>query len=206
MPDRKTTPNNSRRSNAFQGLAQGRTAVWIAVALACFLAGTVVSVLGAQAVARSGASKARLAFHLSSAEIASNLNRSIQHEEDLGVSAAGFFAENPKASPAQINAWANSVHPLRSYPELEKLGLLSLVRSPELPAFAARIGAGFKVVPAESRAYYCLATAELARYPSAGVNYCAQSHSLLLLRDSGLSSYLPASAGQNRALAIETPV
>jgi diguanylate cyclase (GGDEF)-like protein len=206
MPARKTTPNNSRRSNVFRGLGQGPNAVWIAVAVACFLAGTVVSVLGAQAVARNGASKSRLAFHLSSAEIASSLNRAIQHEEDLGASAAGFFAENPKASPAQINTWAGSVHPLRSYPELEKLGLVSLVRSPELPAFAARIGAGFKVVPAESRAYYCLASAELARYPSAGVNYCAQSHTLLLLRDSGLSSYLPASAGQNRALAIETPV
>jgi len=209
MPDSKTTPNNSERSNAFQSLAriaQGRKAVWIAVALACFVAGTVVSVLGAQAVARNGAAKSRLAFHLSSAEIASNLNRAIQHDEDLGVSAAGFFAGNPNASAAQINAWANSVQPLRSYPELEKLGLVSLVRAPELPAFAARMGAGFRVVPDESRAYYCLATAELARYPAAGVNYCAQSHGLLLLRDSGRSSYVQASAGQSRALAVETPV
>jgi diguanylate cyclase (GGDEF)-like protein len=202
----EATPQNSERSNAFRRVAQGRNAVWIAVALACFVAGTVVSVLAAQSVARNGAGKARLAFHLSSAEISSNLNRAIQHEEDLGVSAAGFFAENPKASPAQIDAWANSVHPLRNYPELEKLGLLSLVRAPELPAFAARMGTGFRVVPAKGRAYYCLATAELAKYPSAGVNYCAQSHGLLLLRDSGLSGYLQASAGQNRALAIETPV
>src|ERR1700683_5402359 len=127
MPDSETTPHDSEGLNAFRGLIRGRNTVWIAVALACFVAGTVVSVLGAQAVARKGGAQSRLAFPRTPAEIASNLNRSIQHEEDLGASAAGFFAANPKASPAQINAWANSLQPLRSYPELEKLGLVSLV-------------------------------------------------------------------------------
>src|ERR1700685_1007287 len=165
MPNSETTPHNDLAERA-KNFARGRNVVWVAVALACFAAGTVLSVLAAQAVARNSAAKSRLVFRLSSAEVASKLNVAIQHEEDLGVSAAGFFAEDPNPSPAAINAWANSVDPLQSYPELEKLGLVSLVRAPELQAFAARMGAGFRVVPAERRAYYCLATAELARYPS----------------------------------------
>jgi diguanylate cyclase (GGDEF)-like protein len=205
MPDSQTTPHHDLAERA-RSFARGMNVVWVAVALACFAAGTVVSVLGAQAVARNSAAKSRLASKLSSAEVASSLNTAVQREQDLGASAAGFFAENPNASAAEIKAWANSLQPLRSYPELEKLGLVKLVRAPELNAFAARMGPGFGVVPAEARAYYCLASAELARYPSSGVNYCTQNHELLLLRDNGLTGYASASAGQNSALVVETPV
>jgi hypothetical protein len=48
-------------------LAEGRKSVWGVVSALLVFAGTIASVLAAQAVARSDADKARLAFHLTSA-------------------------------------------------------------------------------------------------------------------------------------------
>jgi diguanylate cyclase (GGDEF)-like protein len=113
--------------------------VWGAVALVCVAGGAVGSVLAAGAVERSDADKARLASSLASAEVAATVKGSIQHEEDFVVSAATFFAGNPKASRAEFNAWAKWGMALRRYPELQKLTLVALVRSPELAAFEARV-------------------------------------------------------------------
>ncbi len=119
--------------------------------------------------------------------------------------------------------WAQA---LRRYPELEKLGFVALVRAPELAAFEAQIsghtvkspesqsplrdGGGFRIVPSGLRSYYCFAAVELARSPvkrtPAGLDDCALMPGLLSSRDSGLSTYTPASAGQSEALAVEAPV
>jgi len=80
-----------------------------AIAVLLVLAGTVASVLGAKALARSDADKGRLAFHLSSAEIASTAELAIQHEEDLVVTASAFVTGNPRASAADFDRWAESV-------------------------------------------------------------------------------------------------
>ena len=203
-----------------------RKAVWTAVALACVAAGTVGSVLGAHAVARSDAAKARQSSQQTSAGIASTVKLAIQHQEDLLLGASTFFAGNSEASPAEFDRWAGWAHALRSYPELEQLGFVTLVRVAELAAFEARVtghevkplgagsapaaAGGLRVAPRSDHHYYCLAVAGIARSAAvsapAGLDYCALTPRLLVARDSGLSSYGLVSAGGSRALVFETPV
>jgi diguanylate cyclase (GGDEF)-like protein len=189
------------------------------------LAGVLASVLGAREVARSDAGKERLAFHLASAEIASTLKLAIQHEEDLVVSASAFVAGNPDASPADFDRWAESVHAMQRYPELQNIGLVSLVPASRMAAFKARIAVNpvrplgprsaapaeaFQLLPPGARPYYCLAVAGLARstatYLPAGVDYCALAPTMISARDSGLASYAPVVGSQNTLLGLETPV
>src|ERR1039458_120846 len=223
-----TMPRVSRteRLGGVKRLAPGRKRAWAAAALLCVAVGAVGSVLGAHAVARTDAAKARQAFPRTSAGLASTLKLAIQHEEDLIISASTFFAGNPKASSAQFDAWVKWAQALRRYPELEKLGLVALVRAPELAGFQAKItghavkpagarsplsdGGGFRIVPAGVRSYYCFAAVELARSPArptqAGLDYCPLTPGLLSSRDSGLSIYAPASAGRSQGLGVEAPV
>jgi diguanylate cyclase (GGDEF)-like protein len=203
-----------------------RKSAWAAVAVLCVAAGTAGSVLGAHAVARTDATKARVAFPRTSAGIALTLKLAIQREEELGVSASTFFAEKPQASAAEFRAWATWAQTLRRYPELERIGFIALVRAPELAVFEARstghapkplasssalpnVG-GFRIVPPGKRSYYCFATAELAGTPvknqSPGTDYCAPTHGPQPSRSSALSSYATASTGRNQALAVVTPV
>ena len=218
-------PRSSRLGLA-KHVVQGRTGVWAAVAVLCVAAGTVGSVLGAHAVARTDTANARQAFPRTSAVIASTLKLALQHDEDLIIGASTFFAGKPEASAAAFDAWVKWAQALRHYPELEKLGLVALVRAPELAAFEARItghaakpqrsrsplpvGGAFRAVPAGTRPYYCFAAVELARSPAgharAGLDYCALTPGLLSSRDSGLSIYSPASARRSQGLGIEAPV
>jgi len=128
-----SSPDDSRTSglDRVKQLAQSRAGVWAAVAVLCAAAGTAAAVVGAHAVARGDGAKARTAFGLSSAEIASNLKAAIQREEDLVISTSTFFAGNPKTSSAEFAAWTRWAQTLRRYPELERLGLVALVRPPE---------------------------------------------------------------------------
>ncbi len=145
------TTSAAGRLARVKALAASPKGIWSAVALLCVAAGIVASVLGARALAHSDATKARQAFNQTSAGISSTLTLAIQREEDLAIAASTFFAGNPKTSPAQFNAWARWTHPLRSYPELERLGLVSLVRAPELAAFKARLsGRAVKAAPSRS--------------------------------------------------------
>ncbi len=196
------------------------------VALACVAAVAVGSVLGAHAVARSDATKARQSSQQTSAEIASTVKLAVQRNEDLLLGAGTYFAGNSKTSPAEFDRWARWARALRSDPELEQLGLVTLVRVPELSAFETRVtghevkslepGAkqpasrAFRVVPASSHHYYCLTVAEVARsaavIPPAGVDYCGLTPKLLVDRDSGTSSNGLVSVGGSPALAVETPV
>jgi diguanylate cyclase (GGDEF)-like protein len=199
--------------------------VWVAVATVLALAGTLGAVLGARGVARTDADNARLAFHLTSAEIAASLKQAIQHEEDLVVAASAFVRANPHASPADFDRWTESVHALQRYPELENIGLVALVPASHLAAVEARLAAdpvrplgprspapagGFQILPPGKRPYYCLAVAGLARsvatYIPAGVDYCTLSPQLILDRDSGLTGYAPFLEGEATTLGVETPV
>jgi diguanylate cyclase (GGDEF)-like protein len=167
--------------------------VWAAVALVVLAGGVAGSILGAQSVANRNASNERAAFAHSATAVASTLKLAIQREEELAVSASTYFSGNPKASSAEFAAWVNWAHTLHRFPELEGLGLVTLVRSSELPAFvAAQSGHPIKtpataaatavagkattsaaasaaaatslhIAPAGSRPYYCLASAGLAR-------------------------------------------
>ncbi|HTW41916.1 MAG TPA: EAL domain-containing protein [Solirubrobacteraceae bacterium] len=198
--------------------------VWAATAL-LVLAGALASVIGARAAARSQGDKARLAFQLASAEIASTLKLAIQHEEDLVVSASAFISGNPHASPADFDRWAEAVHAMQRYPELQNIGLVMLVPASQLAAFEARIAASpvralgpqspapkgpFQILPPGQRPYYCFAVAGLARsaasYLPAGVDYCALAPTMITARDSGLASYAPVMGGRGTLLGLETPV
>jgi diguanylate cyclase (GGDEF)-like protein len=205
----------------------GRKSLWAAVAVVCIVAGALASLLGAHAMARSDAKTGRSNFQQSSVGIASALKLAIQREEELAVSASTFFAGNSKASPAEFARWVKWARTLRRFPELQNLGLVTVVRQPQLAAFEARItgraaikpatpedakvlSKRFGIEPASSHHYYCLASAELVRSPALaapnGLDYCALSSALLSARDKGLSRYVSVSVGGTPALAIETPV
>ncbi len=205
--------------------AWGRRSVWASLTALLVLAGVLASVLGARAVARSDANQARLSFHLASAEIASTLKLAIQHEEDLVVSASAFVTGNPSASGADFDIWAESVHAMQRYPELQNIGLVALAPASHLSAFEAHLAAdpvrplgphsaGFKgslqIMPPGRRPYYCFAVAGLARsaesYIPAGLDYCALAPALITGRDSGVANYAPFVDGATTTLGVETPV
>jgi diguanylate cyclase (GGDEF)-like protein len=205
--------------------AHGRRSFWAAVAVALVVGGALASVLGARAVSRSEAGKARLASHLASNEIASTLKLALQHEEDLVVSASAFVTGNPTASAASFDRWAESVHAMQRYPELRNLGLVQLVPTARLTAFEARLTADpvrplgpdslgpagpLQILPPGNRPYYCFAVAGLAKnaasYIPAGMDYCAIAPTLISARDTGLASYAPVVGRETTTLGIETPV
>jgi len=189
------------------------------------LGGVLASVLGARAVARSDADKARLAFHLTSAEIASTLKLAIQHEEDLVVSTSAFVTRNPNASAADFDRWAESARSMQRYPELLNIGLVALVPASHLKALEKHLAADpvrplgpetvgprgpLQILPPGPRPYYCFAVAGLARsaatYIPAGLDYCALAPALAPGRDSGLASYAPFVNGTAVTLGVSTPV
>ncbi|HSZ15234.1 MAG TPA: EAL domain-containing protein [Solirubrobacteraceae bacterium] len=205
--------------------ASGRRGFWAAVAVALVAGGTLASALGARAVSSSEASKARLAFHLSSSEIASTLTLALQHEEDLVVSASAFVSGNPNASAAAFDRWAEAVRALQRYPELRNLGLVQLVPASRLAAFEARLAADpvrplgpnssgpagpLQVLPPGRRPYYCIAVAGIARdaasYIPAGMDYCTIAPTLITARDTGLATYAPVMGSASTSLGVETPV
>jgi diguanylate cyclase (GGDEF)-like protein len=130
-------------------LVRSRKLLLSAVALLCIVAGTVASLLGAHAVANSHANERSSNFQQGSAAVASALKLAIQREEELAVSASTFFANNPKASPAEFARWVKWARTLHRFPELDNLSLLTLVRKPQLAAFAAQLS-GHALKPATS--------------------------------------------------------
>jgi diguanylate cyclase (GGDEF)-like protein len=208
-----------------KALAHSRRSFWAAATVPLVLGGVLASVLGARAMAHSDADKARLAFHLSSAEIASTLTLAIQHEEDLIVSASAFVTGNPRASAADFDRWAEAVDAMRRYPELQNIGLVELVPASQLRAFETRLAADpvralgpqspgqtgpLQILPEGARPYYCLAVAGMARsaasYLPAGLDYCAIAPTLVGARETGQASYAPVRGRNGTALGIETPV
>ncbi len=211
---------------SFKRLLKGRNAVWTAVAILCVAAGVAGSVLGAHAVARNDAAQTRQAFHLSvtATGIASSVKVALQHEEDLVESSSTFFAGNPKATPTEFSGWMRWTHALRRYPELQKLGFVAYLRTPQ-PASTAAAGtvrglrplAGSSV-PAKASSgrtgsavkpsYYCSAVAQLSRSSAHGLavggGHCTVTPGLLSSRDSGVSIYSAPARG--KALEIVTPV
>jgi len=212
------------RVGRLKQIARGPHSVWLVTGL-LVVAGTVGSVLGARALAATDAEKARLAFHFTSAEIASTLTLAIQHEEDLVVSASAYVAANGDASPTGFDKWAESVHALQRYPELQNIGLVARIRASRLGAFERQVAVNplrplglsargprerFQVLPPGPRPYYCFAVAGLARslasYLPTGLDYCALAPTLASAPDTGLSSYAPFVQGNVTTLGVEIPV
>lgn len=198
-----------------------RRYIWFAAAAALMVIGSIGSILGAQAVARSEGQRSHQGFVTSSMEIASTLKLAIQHDQDLVIAAGAFVVSDPNASQAKLLQWANSVRAFERYPELVGIAELAMVPASQLNAFAARAlvdppGAlaadgTYKVTPAGSRPYYCLATASVTRTPSttpAGFDFCDTElgPDLLKARDSGQPAYLLYGTGKSAELVLGTPV
>jgi diguanylate cyclase (GGDEF)-like protein len=221
----KPSASGPRAGGSTRRRRPSRGGVWAAVTALFVAAATAGSLVGAHSVAHTDADKAHLAFHLSSAEIASTLKLALQHEEDLVISASAFVASDPHGSAVSFDRWAESVRAMQRYPELLDIGLVVKVRASELSAFKARVATHpmhplgpntlgpkepFQVFPAGARPYYCFAVAGLARsiaaYLPAGVDYCALAKTLVAARDTGASSYAPFATGEASKLGVETPV
>jgi diguanylate cyclase (GGDEF)-like protein len=198
--------------------------LWLVTALLVVL-GTVGALFGARSVAKTDADRERLAFHLTSSEIASTLALAIQHEEDLVVSTSAFVATGGHISPASFDRWAESVHAMRRFPELQNIGLVVQLPASGLASFERRMAAEplrplglstpgpreqFQVLPQGPRPYYCFAVAGIARslasYLPAGLDYCAFAQTLASARDTGLISYAPFVQGATTTLGVEVPV
>ncbi len=209
---------------------------WVLAAVVCLIVGAVASLLAAHTLASNDASGARRASRQAGTALAATAKVALEREQDLGVSASTFLAADPKASAAEFSGWARWAQTLRRYPELDQLGLVTIVRAGELPSFrgtaaptplasgpaapppargtrsaaAARASAPVSVTPAGARAYYCLATGSLTRSASerapAGLDYCRTRHGLLLSRDSQRGYYTPVSAADGQALEALLPV
>ncbi len=110
-------------------------ATWAIGALVCVAAGSLGAALGARSVARTNANHAVSAFQTRAANVAENVKQSLQREEDLTAGASTFFAANPKASATEFATWSRWVRALRRYPELERIGLVTVVRATDLPTF-----------------------------------------------------------------------
>jgi diguanylate cyclase (GGDEF)-like protein len=204
--------------------------MWAAVAAVCVALGVLGSVIAAHTVARNDATSARQASQQASAAVASNVKLAIQREDDLRIGGSTFFAGDSKATPAEFDRWAHWARTLRRYPELEQLGLVTLVHGSELATFGTRAGAraggkatkpstapatkpatpALKITPAGERPFYCLAIAGLARHPAqsppAGQDYCAAGTGLLLARDSGNTRVAVVSTAGTTGLEMMTPV
>jgi len=227
-----SSPADAPPARAGRGWRRPSTAklAWALVALLCAALGVAGSLLAAHKVARNDRAGARHAAEQSAAAVASTAKLALEREQELGVSGATFFAGDSQATRAEFDRWAKWAQTLRRYPELEQLGLVTLVRAPELQAFSARLAGKaartrapratpaalvravppLAVVPPGPRPYYCLALANLARHaaesPPPGTDYCAMRSGLLLSRDSDFSHYTPVSAGGAPALEELMPV
>jgi diguanylate cyclase (GGDEF)-like protein len=197
-------------------LGDKRRAFAACVAGLCVVAGIIASVLGAKAVAHSNAESTRNGVPRTAAGIASALKLAVQREEELGVSASTYFAGNPKATAREFDKWLRWAHTLRRFPELQSLGLVAIVRAPEVGAFSARVSGHHRkshltlvALPA-GHTFGCLSAVELSRRPltraPAGFDYCAATPGLLTSRDTGKSVYTQISGAGSPTLAIETPV
>jgi diguanylate cyclase (GGDEF)-like protein len=197
-----------------------RKFAWGLLAASCVAAGAVGSVLGAHAVASSDAKNARRASQQTSAAIASTVKLALQREEELRVSASTYYAGNSATTPSEFARWAKWAQMLRRYPELDQLGLITLVHASGLPAFETHVtgkkapanpaNATIHVTPAGARPFYCLAVANLVRdaagSPPSGLDYCVARGGLLAARDSGLSHYAVVGPAGAQALEVINPV
>ncbi|HEX4465624.1 MAG TPA: hypothetical protein VH025_00420, partial [Solirubrobacteraceae bacterium] len=129
---KSTVTKTSRRGTALRVL----TRVLAVLVVAAGLGG---SFLVARNAARKDAAKARNSFATGAAGVASSLDLTLQREEDLVTAAGAFFAEHPKATPSDFKNWAERVHVFRRYPELQKVGLVTIVRETQLAEFQAQI-------------------------------------------------------------------
>jgi diguanylate cyclase (GGDEF)-like protein len=224
----RTTNISSKSLPQFEGPGSDpggrprRHHAWVAVTALLMVCGVVVSVLTAAAEGRDQADSSRKTLQRSSAGVASTLQLALEHENDIVVDSGGLLQAQSGISETEFAAWAEAVRMLDRYPEMAGIGSVELVRSADLPAFAARVAADstgtpathgtFAIEPPGPRPFYCLVSVTVARTAAKtppGLDYCADPARRALLlsaRDSGQGAYLPFSAAGKTWLAIQTPI
>ncbi|HTW98041.1 MAG TPA: EAL domain-containing protein [Acidimicrobiales bacterium] len=194
---------------------------WLVLALAAMVLGIGGSLFVSSAVARSNAARSLQSLRTTSTHVVATLSLSMQHEQDLVVSAAGFIAGDPGATNAQFARWARSVRAFERYPEITGFGHSVIVPAAELAAFVARVekdpaglgpGGRFSLVPPGRRAFYCLPEQQVARTAAdffpAGYDFCSGTVGTFSLaaRDSGQPLYTVAEQGGTELLGAITPI
>ena len=210
-------------NGADKGPSARRNRIWVTVVLATLLltAGIVGAALTAGSVAHRNTERSADALALSSVEVAATLRLAIQREEDLAVSATGFFLGTPFATNEQFLTWAETVHAMERYPELLGWGEVVMVTPAQLEAYKAIVAADpaqvvsgtFELIPPGDRPFYCLFASGQSRTIGAGAppgfDYCAGAAGVPILaaRDSGLSSYQSVDTGTEvgASLAVQVP-
>ncbi len=198
-----------------------RNHVWVAIVLASLLlvCGVVGSVAAARSVANRNAERSQDTLELSSIEVAATLRLAIQRQQDLAVSATGFFLGTPYPTNDQFLAWAETVQALERYPELLGWGEVIMVTAAQLEAYMALAAADpagvvlgdFELTPPGERPFYCLFIVGQSRDTLTGAppgfDYCAGTagEPILASRDSGQSSYQSIDAGSGATLAVQVP-
>ena len=188
---------------------------WL-LAFVVVVAGIAAGVLGARAIARSDAQGARRSFSRSAAGAAAAVKLAVAHQEGLATAAGTYLSRNPEGSTAEFNGWAHWAHVLAKHPELEVLGLVALVRAPELNAFhdqlagkPSKVTSSAKAKAVASTAYTCLTIGQIGRSPVAetaiGANLCGSRHALLATRDNTHTLYFSASLDGKPALEELAP-
>jgi diguanylate cyclase (GGDEF)-like protein len=208
----------------FQTESGRRLQVSVVVLLAGLLlvGGIAGSVATASSVRMRNADSSRDALALSSVEIAATLRLAIQREEDLAVTAAGFFLNTPTPSNEDFVSWANELQVMKRYPELLGWGEVVMVTAAQLQAYAAAAatdpagvvaGGAFELVPPGERDFYCLFLVGQSRSTEvgapAGFDYCAGTNGTrtLAARDSGRSGYEVVDTGNGtKTLAVQVPI
>jgi diguanylate cyclase (GGDEF)-like protein len=200
-----------------------RQRIWVAVLLVTVLlaGGLLGSVLTARSVAHRNSERQHEALNVSSIEIASTLRLAIEREEDLAVSAAGYFLGAPFSTNDQFLAWANTVQAMQRYPELLGWGKVIMVTDAQLKAYmaiaaadpAGVVSGAFELTPPGTRPFYCLFLAGQSRTTEQGAppgfDYCAgpAGEPIIAARDSGLSSFQSVDTKNGAApiLAVQVP-
>jgi diguanylate cyclase (GGDEF)-like protein len=198
-----------------------RRRVWIAAAAVVVAVGSVGSLLGAVAMARTDSERSQQSLVASSNAVASTFMLAIQHEQDLAIGLGTFFSQTPDAAQAQFADWIKRERAFERYPELQGIAKISVVPAAGLPALAvqeakdppAAVGTSvLSIVPAGPRASYCLATDSEPRSPAlavpAGIDYCATSlgPKLLAAEDSGRGGYFPYIKSGVEQMVIGVPI
>ena len=195
-----------------------RKHVWVVLSGLLVLLGAFGSLLAASAVGHNAAVNSKKGLIASSQGIASTLELSIGHEQDLVVSTDAFIANNPNITEAQFLHWIVSTSAFKRYPELSGMSEIEMVPASQLSAFAARetrdppgplaSNSTYQVTPPGARPYYCLESVAQQRSPKAilpaGFDYCETPIALHILkaRDSGQSLYIPYKIGKTESLAL----
>ena len=174
---------------------------WAIVAIALALAGIVVALLAASAVAANDEHRSRQQFETTSADVASTISLDLRHEQDLVVNASAFALLNPGVTTSQLRNWIDKTDVFNRYPEVEGVYVVSLVTADELATHIASVSsdppdgfdarAGFQLTPPGERAVYCLQSAGVRRpgvtmTVPVGADLCAgKADTLTRFRDQG---------------------